>query len=85
MVEHFHHGQRIADFVGHFRRQQAEGGKFFVLPQLFLHVHDALVEPGLFQATADNSASPLTVVKLLYHSLDLKFPDSDPRPRTPVY
>ena len=48
MVEHFHDGERIADFVGDFGREQAEGGKFFILTQLLLDIHDALVEAGLF-------------------------------------
>jgi hypothetical protein len=48
MVEHLHDGQRIADFVGDLGREQAEGGEFFVLTQLLLDIHDALVEAGLF-------------------------------------
>ena len=48
MVEHFHDGEGIADFVGDLGGEQAEGGKFFVLTQLLLDIHDALVEAGLF-------------------------------------
>jgi hypothetical protein len=48
MEEHFHHGQRIADFVGDFRRQQADCGKLFALPQLLLDINNAFVEARLF-------------------------------------
>ena len=48
MIEHFHHGQRIADFVRDLRREQAERGKFFVLAHLFLDIHDPFIEPRLF-------------------------------------
>ena len=48
MIEHFHHGERIADFVRNLRGEQAQGGEFFVLTQLLLHIHDALVKAGLF-------------------------------------
>ena len=46
MVEHFHDGERIANLMRDLRRQQAERGKFFVLTQLLLHIHDALVKAG---------------------------------------
>ena len=48
MIQHFHHGERISDFVGHFGGEEPEGGELFVLPQLLFHIHDSLVEPGFF-------------------------------------
>ena len=48
VVEHFHDRERIANFMRDLRREQAQGGKFFVLTQLLLDIHHALVEPGFF-------------------------------------
>ena len=48
VIQQLHHRERIADFVRDLGGEQAERGQFFVLPQLLLHVHDALVKPRLF-------------------------------------
>ncbi len=48
VVEHLHHREGIADFVGDLGGKQPERGEFFVLAQLFLNIHDPLVEPRLF-------------------------------------
>ncbi len=48
VIQHLHHRERIADFVRDLGGEQTERGKFFVLAQLFLDIHDALVEPRLF-------------------------------------
>ncbi len=47
MVEHLHHRERIADFVGDLGGEQAEGRELLVLAQLLLDVHHALIEAGL--------------------------------------
>ena len=62
MKEHFHHCQRIADFMRDFSGEQAERGKFFVPAQFLLHVENAFVEPrpldgraGQFRKRGENS------------------------------
>ena len=63
MVEHFHHRERIADFVRHLRREQAQGGKFFVLTQLLLHIHHPLVKPGFFDGNGRQFRQARTTLK----------------------
>ena len=45
--QHLHHRQRIADLMRDFGGEQAEGAQLFRLPQLFLDIDNAFVEPGL--------------------------------------
>ena len=52
MVQKLHHCERIADFVRDLGGEQAERGKFFVLPQLLLDVHGPFVKPRLFNGDA---------------------------------
>ena len=55
--EHLHDGERIADFVGNFGGEQAEGGEALAGAEFFLHVDDAGEEPALLDRDGGEIAS----------------------------
>ena len=48
VVQHFHYRERIANLMRHLGREQPQRAKLLVAPQLFLHIHRALVQLRLF-------------------------------------
>ena len=56
VIQHLHHREWIADFMRHLRRQQSERGQLFVLPHLFLRIHQTLVSRAFSIAMAESSA-----------------------------
>ncbi|MCC6232840.1 MAG: GAF domain-containing protein [Verrucomicrobiales bacterium] len=60
--------------------ERARLGERMVLAEEQLRQSDKLCALGLLAAeVAHEIRNPLTVMKMLYHSLDLQFPDGDPR------
>ena len=47
MVEHLEDSQGVSDFMGHLAGKQPKRGQFFVLPEQFLGLDDALKQSRL--------------------------------------